>query len=98
MDQLVYQLTFYLQQCDNIIKLNPKLKLEACVNLMQFQSFINKLGITDWRYVVNDSKIQARTFTGPEHRKLLSNMNLNEIIPNHPKLSQIQTLCGATSD
>ena len=33
MDQLVYQLTFYLQHCDNILRLNPNLKLEYCTNV-----------------------------------------------------------------
>ena len=92
MDQLVYQLTFYLQQRDNIVRLNPDLKLETCSNLMRFQQFINHLGITDWKYVVKDSKIQARTFTGPEHRRILSEIDLAKIIPGHPKLEQIKTL------
>lgn len=68
MDQLVYQLTFYLQQCDNIVRLNPDLKLETCSNLMRFQQFINHQGITDWKYLVKDSTIQARMFTGPQHK------------------------------
>ena len=42
MDQLVYQLTFYLQHCDGCVHLNPKHDLKNCNNLMRFQNFIKK--------------------------------------------------------
>ena len=92
MDQLVYQLTYHLQHLDNCVRLNPNLNLDKCTNLMRFQNFVIKLGITDWKYLVDDGKVHARSFTGPEHRKILFNIDLKEIIPDHPKLSSIQTL------
>ena len=92
MDQLVYQVTFYLQNCDNIVRLTANLNLQNCTNLMRFQDFIKKLGIHDWRYEIKDSKIQARSFTGPEHRRILTNINLDLLIPDHPKLTQLKTL------
>ena len=59
---------------------------------MRFQNFIIKLGITDLKYIIHDGKIQSRSFTGPEHRRILSNIDLNVLIPDHPKLTSIQAL------
>ena len=59
---------------------------------MRFQNFIKTLGINDWKFIVKDTKIEARSFTGPEHRRILNNINLDTIIPNHPKLTNIKSL------
>lgn len=52
MDQLVYQLTYYLRPQDNCVYLNQNVNVEACDNLMRFQNFIKKIGITDWKFVI----------------------------------------------
>lgn len=45
MDQLVYQLTFYLQHCDNCTRLSASTVLDNCNNLLRFQNFIGTIGI-----------------------------------------------------
>ena len=39
-----------------------------------------------------DGKLDYRSFTGPEHRKLMARIKLEELMPNHPKLSDIMGL------
>ena len=92
MDQLVYQLVYYLQTCDNIVRLSLNLDLQKCDNLMRFENFVASLGIYDWKLVIKDSKLQPRSFTGPEHRRILANIDLDMLIPTNPKLEQIKTL------
>ena len=92
MDQLVYQLVYYLQTCDNIVRLSLNLDLHKCDNLMRFENFVASLGIYDWKLVIKDSKLQPRSFTGPEHRRILANIDLDMLIPTNPKLEQIKTL------
>ena len=92
MDQLIYQLTYHLQYLDNCVRLDQNLKLENCNNMMRFQNFINDLGISDWKFIVNDNKIETRSFTGPEHKRILSNIDLDKLIPNHPKLDDIKLI------
>ncbi|KAJ8046834.1 hypothetical protein HOLleu_05640 [Holothuria leucospilota] len=94
MDQLVYQLTYYLQHQDNIVRVNPNIDLQMCTNLMRFHKFVKTIGIYDWTYEVKDSKIQARSFTGPEHRRILANIDLDFLIPGHPKLTQMKQIWG----
>ena len=92
MDQLVYQLTYHLRYMDNCVKLSNTFIVENCDNLMRFQQFIKKIGITDWIFIVRDSKIETRSFTGPEHRRILENIDLELIIPNHAKLGNIKRI------
>ena len=92
MDQLVNNLTSYLQKEDNIIRCTAKTNLQNCTNLMRFENFVRDLGIYDWKYIIKDSKIEARSFSGPEHRRILANINLDLLIPNHPKLELVKSL------
>ena len=93
MDQLVYQLTFYLQHCDNCTRVNTSTVVENCDNLLRFQNFIGTIGISDWKFFVNkDSKLESRSFTGPEHRRILEKIDLDAMIPQHPKLECIKQL------
>lgn len=92
MDQLVYQLTFYLQHCDNCTRLSASTVLDNCNNLLRFQNFIGTIGISDWKFYIKDSKIESRSFTGPEHRRILHQIELDTIIPHHSKLEGIKQL------
>ncbi|XP_038068362.1 uncharacterized protein LOC119737819 [Patiria miniata] len=93
-DQLVGHLFAYLLKLDNISKHTvTKKKLENSVHVNKFQEFIHdKVGISDWKFYINNGKIEYRSFRGPEHRKILKNMDLESLIPNHPKLDEWKIL------
>ena len=95
-DQLVYHIIKYLQDVNNFKKLTEK-KLKTSVHLSKFQNFIKDIGINDWRFLVKDGKLDYDTFTRPEHRAIISNINLDYFIPQHPKLSQIKELWSTFS-
>lgn len=42
--------------------------------------------LSDWKFYIKDSKIESRSFTGPEHRRILHKIDLDTIIPHHSKL------------
>lgn len=42
---------------------------------MRFEKFVRlDMGISDWKLEIKDSKIQSRSFTGPEHCRNLGNI------------------------
>ena len=87
-DQLVGQIISYLQTLDCLEKFTKE-KIEKCTNIMKFQQFIHSLNFRDWNFGVKDGKLHYRTFTGPEHRKILEKIDFDLLIPNHEKLDQI---------
>ena len=92
-DQLVGHLVSYLQTKDNIVKVSSKTNIEKCGHLQRFCKFINDVAkITDWNFYVNDGKLQYRTLRGPEHRKLMNQIDLDFLIPSHPKLKNLKKL------
>ena len=91
-DQLVYQIIKYLQDQDNFKKLKGDDKLKKCTHLQKFQNFIQEIGIRDWHFFIKDGKIDYDSFTGPEHREIMKSINLDQLIPNHPKLEGIKSL------
>ncbi|KAJ8032687.1 hypothetical protein HOLleu_26283 [Holothuria leucospilota] len=92
-DQLVSQLVTELLEMDNISKRVAKKGLESCHHVAKFQSFVNSLGI-EWQFFLEkgNNKISSRDFTGPEHKKVLENIKLDQLVPNHPKLQYLQKL------
>ncbi|XP_033095868.1 uncharacterized protein LOC117100328 [Anneissia japonica] len=70
-DQLVYHIIKYLQDLDNHVRLSSD-NLSKCQNLQKFQTFIASIGMTDWYFFVKDGKLKYDSFTGPEHRAILS--------------------------
>ena len=93
---MVYHIIKYLQDEDNFKKLTEE-KLKTSVHLSKFQNFIKDIGINDWRFLVTDGKLEYDTFTGPEHRAIMSNINFDDLTPQHPKLSQIKELWSTFS-
>ena len=94
-DQLVKHLKSYLQKLDNIDRCRTftAAKLTSARNLMKFQDFVhNVVGILDWKFFIKDGKLDHRPFRGPEHRKLLAKIDLDFLVPNHPKLSELKQL------
>ena len=92
-DQLMIQLISYLQQLDQIERQSPQYSAEKCKHMAKFEQFVHSLKI-EWNFYVDkeQQKITSRDFTGPEHVKIFSKMDLDEIVPGHPKLSLIKTL------
>ena len=89
-DQMVYHIIKYLQDLDNHIKLSSD-NLSKYKNLQRFREFIEGIGISDWFFTVKDGKLAYDSFTGPEHRRILSKIDMQELIPNHPKLCNVKS-------
>ena len=92
-DQLVGHLVSHLQTRDNITKVSSKTNIGKCGNLQRFSEFVNEVAkITDWHFFINDGKIQYRPLRGPEHRRLMDVIDLDHLIPLHPKLTNLKRL------
>ena len=90
-DQMVYFIFKYLQDLDNAIKLTSE-NLSLMQNLERFRKFIEDIGISDWFFMVKNGKLEYDTFTGPEHRMIMAKIQLDTLIPEHPKLEEIKLL------
>ncbi|KAJ8032711.1 hypothetical protein HOLleu_26319 [Holothuria leucospilota] len=94
-DQLVRHTISYLRKMDNIEKCSvTKKKLLNSKHIHSFENFIHDVvGIYDWKFCISkDGKLKYRSFHGPEHRKLLENIDLDILIPSHPKLLELKKL------
>ncbi|KAJ8049453.1 Proline-rich transmembrane protein 1 [Holothuria leucospilota] len=89
-DQLIGHLLTELRKRDNLAATSITYSSDKCLNMAKFERFVQSLNI-EWQFYVNkDSKrVCSRDFTGPEHWKIFSTINLADIIPGHPKLSLI---------
>lgn len=93
-DQMVSHLFVYLLKLDNFSKCSvTEKKLDNSHHVKKFQVFISdQVKILDWKYFIKDGRIEYRTFRGPEHRRILQHMDLDFIIPTHPKLNSLKKL------
>ncbi len=82
-----------LKHADNIVKNGKNVDKSLCTNLLAFEKFLQKLSIP-WSIFTNKDtgQLQYRDFTGPEHKKIQQHINLDCLIPNHPKLESIKYL------
>ena len=89
-DQLIRKLVQDLRTKDNVAKNQLNVDKTKCRSIMQFETFINSLGI-EWHFMTNKSTgiMEYRDFVGPEHKKIQANINLRELIPWHSKLEQV---------
>nr|XP_054750436.1 LOW QUALITY PROTEIN: uncharacterized protein LOC129256207 [Lytechinus pictus] len=90
-DQMIYQIIKYLQDEDNFVRISEE-RLSKCQHLQRFKQFIENVGIPDWKFFISDGKLNYDSFTGPEHRRIMENINFDTLIPDHPKLSGIKSL------
>lgn len=92
-DQLTLQLIQKLQHKDNLSKHSKNVDKEKCKNILAFEEFVNELSIP-WAFYTDkeSAKLQFRDFTGPEHIKIQRLINLENLIPWHPKLDKIKWL------
>ena len=92
-DQLMSQLIAYLRQLDNTDKVCTKFSGDRCKNMVKFEEFVQSLKI-EWNFFIDreQKKISSRDFTGPEYVKIFSQIDLDSLIPQHPKLGLIKTL------
>lgn len=92
-DQLINHLIVELKSRDNMRKCAPRFAITKYSNMQQFEKFVQSLGIS-WQFYADKTSglITSRDFTGPEHRKIFNNINLQDIIPDHPKLDNIVKL------
>lgn len=60
------------------------------LHMAKFEAFVNSLGI-EWNFYVDKStkEIKSRDFTGPEHWKIFTSINLRELIPEHRDVESI---------
>ena len=93
-DQMVSHLFAYLLKLDNLSKCTvTDRKLDNSQHVKRFQTFISeKVKILDWKYYIKDGKIEYRSFRGPEHRRILQNIDLDFLVPTHPKLNDLEQL------
>ena len=93
-DQMVSHLFAYLLKLDNLSKCTvTDRKLDNSQHVKRFQTFISeKVKILDWKYYIKDGKIEYRSFRGPEHRRILQNIDLDFLVPTHPKLNDLKQL------
>lgn len=90
-DQLIIHLIQIMKRADNIVKNGKNVDKSLCTNLMAFEKFLQKPSIP-WSIFTNKDtgQLQYRDFTGPEHKKIQQHINLDRLIPNHPKLESIK--------
>ena len=93
-DQLVAQLITELRLRDNIEKAVRAIDRGKCSNIVKFEEFVKNLGISQFSFKIekNTSQFAYRDFQGPEHAKILESIEIREMIPDHPKLEQIEFL------
>ena len=92
-DQLIKQLITELRLRDNLDKhiKSGVLNRERCINVTNFETFITDLRIPDFKFHVDkDTKLfQYRNFTGPEKLKIMTSINLEELLPESKNVDKI---------
>ncbi|KAJ8017412.1 hypothetical protein HOLleu_45208 [Holothuria leucospilota] len=95
-DQLVNHLIDELRRRDNISKNSKELCREKSSNIVRFENFVQSLNIK-WNFYVDkvSSSIRCRDLNGVEHLAIQNSINLEEMIPNHPKFNYLKLkYCG----
>lgn len=92
-DQLTNQLIVELMKLDKINKNAKKFDRTKQNHLAKFEKFISDLGI-EWSFYIDkeSSLLKYRDFTGPEHRKIQTSINLLDLLPSDQNLHKIVKL------
>lgn len=93
-DQLVNHLVCELRLADNLPKSLSSFSVTQYSNISKFQEFIHQMGINDWYFYVDKGtkQICTRDFTGVEHLKIFQNIDIEDMIPHHPKCKCIKEI------
>ena len=93
-DQLIHQLIRDLKQLDNITSTTRLDKIcdERMNRICSFQKFVKDLGLHDFKfYVDKDTKrLKYRDFTGPEKKKILTNIKISHFITPKARAQNLQ--------
>ncbi len=89
-DQMVNHIIEYLRSLDNHVRLSAD-NISKLHHIQKFKAFVKEIGICDWYFSVKDGKLHYDSFTGPEHRRIMSKINFDDLIPDHPKLDVIKS-------
>ena len=77
-------------------KFNGEFDIAKYKHCKGFEDFVRSLGISDYRFYIGKSSklLKVRSLTGPEKLKLLSNINIQSLLPSIPPSEggRIQTL------
>ena len=98
-DVLLRLLIDELKRQDSIAaakKFNGEFDVTKYKHCKGFEDFVGSIGISDYRFYIGKSSrlLKVRSLTGPEKLKLLSNINIQSLLPSNPPsdCSRIQVL------
>ncbi len=93
-DVLIDLLILELRRQDSIEKTRKfsNFDVKKCAHLGRYQEFVASLGISGYNFYVGKAskQLKCRTLTGPEKLKLLSRINIQELLPSLPESETIQ--------
>lgn len=98
-DNLINLLILEFRRKDSIDKkktFNDGFERSKYTHMASWESYLNDtLKIPFHWFVCKDSrKLKWRDLTGPEKLKLFRNVNISQLLPNHPKSGQVSELWG----